>query len=333
VGEPGNAAWESPRLPAPGRRPPGPAALGRRPPGPAAPGHAPPAASPEGTPPAAEVMARAGGENFPVASRLLPRRYRNHLLAIYGFARLADTLGDESPGDRLAQLDWLDGELDRAAAGAASHPLLRRLTPTIEAFALPLEPFRALIDANRLDQRRVRYETFDDLLGYCDLSAAPVGQLVLAVFEAATTDRLALSDRVCAALQVAEHLQDLGEDARRGRVYLPVVDLQRFGVTEDELLAPHASTPLRRLVAFEAERARTLLFAGHSLVADLHGWARVAVAGYVAGGEATLDAIAGADHDVLSRTCRPVASRVLARALPLLAGGRGRAPLPLGVGG
>ncbi len=285
-------------------------------PGPAIERTRPPAA----LPPPAAVLARAGAENFPVASRILPRHFRAHLLAIYGFARLADTIGDESPGNRSAELDWLEAELERAAARQATEPLLRRLTPTIEALDLPLAPFRALIDANRLDQRRHRYDTFDDLLDYCDLSAAPVGRLVLFVFGASTKSRVALSDRVCAGLQVAEHLQDVGEDAARGRVYLPVADLLRFGVNEADLLAPTATPALRELVAFEVERARGLLRTGHALTADLRGWARVAVAGYVAGGEATLDAIARADHDVLAHRCPPKPTRVLAHAVPRLAG-------------
>jgi squalene synthase HpnC len=281
------------------------------------------AAPPTAVPTPAAVMARAGGENFPVAACLLPRRYRTHLLAIYGFARLADTIGDESGGDRLAELDWLDAELERAASGRATHPLLQRLTPTLTGLDLPLEPFRALIDANRMDQRRLRYATFADLLGYCQLSAAPVGRLVLAVFAAATPDRVARSDRVCAGLQVAEHLQDVGEDARRGRVYLPVEDRQHFGVTEADLLETAATPAVRRLVAFEARRAHDLLRAGHALTADLRGWARYAVAGYVAGGEATLDALARADHDVLAHRCRPRPTRIVVRSVPRLAG---RAP-------
>src|SRR5579863_4148539 len=113
-----------------------------------------------------ELMELAGSENFPVASRLLPRRYREHLLAIYGFARLVDTIGDEAPGNRLAQLDRLEEDLERAPAGAASHPLVQKLTPTIDELGLSLAPFRALIAANRIDQHRSRYETFDELLGY-----------------------------------------------------------------------------------------------------------------------------------------------------------------------
>jgi squalene synthase HpnC len=269
-------------------------------------------------------MELAGTENFPVASRLLPQRYRTHLLAIYGFARLADTIGDEACGSRLAQLDWLEADLERAPVGAATHPLVRRLTPTIDEFGLTLAPFRALIAANRVDQRRAHYETFDDLLGYCALSAAPVGQLVLAVFRTATPARTAWSDDVCAALQVIEHLQDIGEDAGRGRVYVPAADLRRHGVERDELLAPIATPGLRRVVAFECDRARGLLAAGRPLVASLGGWARVAVAGYVAGGAAALDAIVAADHDVLAHDCKPRPHRLAAHALRLLVTRRAR---------
>lgn len=270
-------------------------------------------------------MELAGSENFPVASRLLPRRYREHLLAIYGFARLADTMGDEARGNRLAQLDWLEEDLERAPAGAAHHLLVQRLTPTIDAFGLSLAPFRALIAANRVDQHRDRYATFHDLLGYCALSAAPVGQLVLAVFGAATPQRTAWSDDVCAALQVVEHLQDLGEDARRGRIYMPQADLVQFAVDEGALLAPTASPEVRQLVAFESTRAWRLLAAGRPLVASLRGWARLAVAGYVAGGEASLDAIAAAHHDVLAQPCRPRQRRLVARAATLLASRGGAA--------
>jgi len=263
-------------------------------------------------------MELAGSENFPVASRLLPRRYRTHLLAIYGFARLADTIGDEARGNRLAQLDWLEADLERAPAGAAAHPLVRRLTPLIDELGVPLAPFRALIAANRVDQHRTRYETFDDLLGYCALSAAPVGHLVLAVFRATTPERTAWSDAVCAGLQVVEHLQDIGEDARRGRVYVPVADQRQFGVEVSDLHAPTASGALRRLVAFECDRARALLGSGRPLVASLRGWARVAIAGYVAGGEASLDAIAAAGYDVLAHQCTPRPRRLVAHAAPLL---------------
>jgi squalene synthase HpnC len=265
-----------------------------------------------------QIQARAAGENFPVASRLLPGRVRDHLLAVYGFCRLADELGDAHDGDRLAALDWLEAELDRAYAGTAGHPTLRRLSPSLADLDLPRGPFADLIEANRIDQRVSRYATFDDLVGYCRYSAVPVGRLVLAVFGATTPERVAWSDRVCTGLQLVEHWQDVGEDAAQGRVYLPGEDLARFGVTDDDLLQPSATPALRTLLRFEVARARWWLADGRPLVADLRGAARLATAGFVAGGAAALDGIAAAGFDVLAQPARPRRTRVVRHALALV---------------
>jgi squalene synthase HpnC len=226
-------------------------------------------------------------------------------MAIYGFARLADDIGDEVDGDRLADLDWLQAELESAYEGHATHPAMRRLSPVLAELKLNREPFLALIEANRVDQKVRRYETFDDLVGYCMLSAAPVGRLVLDVFRVSTPSLVPLSDDVCIGLQIVEHLQDVGEDARRGRIYLPQEDMGRFGCRGDDLLASSASPALRRLVAFEAERAANLLASGVALARQLPMRPRVAVAGFAAGGTAALAAIRRADHDVLSANRAP----------------------------
>jgi len=251
------------------------------------------------------IMAKAGRENFPVASPLLPRGTRSHLLAIYGFARLVDDLGDEAPGDRLAGLDWLERELDLVYEGTPGHPLMRLLVTTVNRFDVPDEPFRKLIEANRQDQRVRSYATYEDLLAYCELSANPVGHLVLYVFEAATADRMKLSDSVCSGLQLTEHWQDVREDLERGRIYLPQEDLARFGCSVDDLGASRPTEAFARLMAFEVERARKLLARGAPLVARLRGRPAVAVAAFVAGGRSALDAIARAGYDVLGRSPRP----------------------------
>ena len=261
------------------------------------------------------VATKAAEENFPVASRLLPKAQRRNLMAIYEYARLVDDVGDESPGDRLDQLDWLEAELDRAARGAASHPIFRRLAPVLD-LAGP-EPCRQLIEANRMDQTVSSYGTFDELRAYCMLSAAPIGRLVLAVFSADSPERVALSDDVCCGLQLVEHLQDVGEDVARGRVYLPADELARFGVTTEDLGCAAASEALRALVRFEAARARTLLHRGRPLAASLEGRQRLAIVGFVAGGLAALAAIDAADGDVLANRCRPSKQRFLRFALSL----------------
>ena len=256
-------------------------------------------------PAAAELVARAQTENFPVALFVLSKAQRGHLMAIYGFARLADELGDSAPGDRLAQLDSLEADLDRAYLGKAQHPLLQRLTPSLEQLKLPREPFANLIEANRRDQRISRYATWPALADYCRYSADPVGRLVLHVFGAATPERFALSDQVCTALQLAEHCQDVAEDFAAGRVYLPAEDLARFGATESDIAAVSASPALRAVLRFEVARARALLDSGSALVKTLSGRARLAVAGFIAGGRAALDAIERAGFDVIATETKP----------------------------
>lgn len=266
------------------------------------------------------VMARAAHENFPVALRLLPRDLRGHLHAIYGYARLTDNLGDEFPGDRSAALDWVDSELDALFAGSPRHAVFRRLVPTVMRFGLPRQPFDRLLAANRQDQHKVRYEDRGELLDYCALSANPVGHLVLEVFESNTPDRLAASDAVCSGLQVLEHLQDVAEDARAGRVYLPAKDMERFGCTIRDLSAPEAGNALRKLVAYESGFARELIDKGLHLVESLTGYARLAVSGFVAGGLAGLDAIEAADFEVLGVVRRAGYLRLVRRFAPVYLG-------------
>jgi squalene synthase HpnC len=262
--------------------------------------------TPDGVPGLSEVMGRAGGENFPVASRLLGSRLRASLLAIYGFARLADHLGDEAEGDRLVLLDWLDAEIDLIYEGEMPrHPVLRRMAVVARASEIPAETLHGLVQANRMDQTVRSYSTFDELLGYCALSANPVGHMVLHVFDAATPDRLALSDAICSGLQVTEHLQDVREDLERGRVYLPQEDLARFACDEADLRASPSPERVRTLIAFEVERARELFERGEPLVASLHGRARLAVTAFVAGGRAALAGIERAGFAIELKPPRP----------------------------
>jgi 15-cis-phytoene synthase len=266
----------------------------------------------------AQLLAQADHENFPVVTRLVPREAREQLLAVYTFARLTDDLGDEHRGDRSAALDWLEGDLRAALEGRPSHPVTARLGWAIAATDMTAARFFDLIAANRRDQTIVRQATWDELLDYCRLSANPIGAAVLGIAGALTPEREALSDRVCSGLQVVEHLQDVGEDAAAGRIYLPADDLQRFGVVDADLTAAEASPALRSLVAFELARARELLAAGTPLIRSLRGWCRLAVAGYVAGGLAAADAIDAAGYDVLAGSVRPRRARTLRHGLRVL---------------
>ncbi|MFB6768515.1 squalene synthase HpnC [Streptomyces sp. NPDC056337] len=274
------------------------------------------------------TLAKAADENFPVAPFFLPRDWRTDLMAVYGFARLVDDIGDGdlAPGgadarllgvpddhadDRVLMLDAFEEDLHRVFDGTPRHPLLRRLRPTVRRRSLTPAPFLGLIAANRQDQLVRRYETYDDLLAYCELSANPVGHLVLAVTGTATPERIRRSDAVCTALQIVEHLQDVAEDLGRDRIYLPAEDMKRFHVQEADLAAPTASASVRALLAYEARRAHDLLDEGAPLVGSVHGRLRLLLAGFVAGGRAALRAIADADHDVLPGPPKPGKLRLL----------------------
>ena len=250
-----------------------------------------------------EIDARASGENFPVASLLAPPEARPHLRAIYGFARLVDTIGDEAAGDRERLLDALESELD-----APRTRVMRRLHETIAACDLPREPFERLIEANRIDQRKTRYETWEELREYCSYSAEPVGRLVLGVYGRGDDPELvARSDDVCTGLQLVNFVQDPPRDLALGRVYLPQEDLRRFCVVDADLAGP-ASERVGSLLRFEAARARPLLERGFALAAALGGRAGRSVALFSRGGLAALDAVERAGWDIFSG--RPAPSRL-----------------------
>lgn len=260
----------------------------------------------------AALLARMRSENFPVASRVLPGGVREHLHALYGYFRLVDYAGDEAPGNRDALLDFLEHDLARAYLGTARIATMQALHPTVTECAIPMSTLVKLIEANRRDQHVKRCADFGELLDHCALSANPVGESVLHVFGRAEEGLIALSDKICTALQVLEHMQDLAEDHRAGRIYVPAEDLARYGCEEQDLVAPRASTALRGLVRFEVSRARRMLRDGSVLVGALSGTARVAVAGYVAGGLATVAAFEAAGHDPLTAQVSPSKARTFA---------------------
>ncbi|MFF8841242.1 squalene synthase HpnC [Streptomyces sp. NPDC015127] len=277
------------------------------------------------------TLDKAAGENFPVAPFFLPRAWRDDLMAVYGFARLVDDIGDgdlapggadarslgvapEHADDPLVLLDAFEADLNRVfdpAGAVPRHPLLRALRPTVRRRSLSPEPFLGLIAANRQDQLVRRYETWDDLVAYCELSADTVGRMVLQITGTSSPERIRRSDAVCTALQIVEHLQDVAEDLARDRVYLPAEDLKLFRVTEADLAAPTANASVRALIAYESRRAHDLLDEGTALVGSVHGRLRLLLAGFVGGGRAALAAIAAAGHDVLPGPPKAAKAHVL----------------------
>ncbi|MFN3651908.1 MAG: squalene synthase HpnC [Armatimonadota bacterium] len=256
-----------------------------------------------------ERLARTHYENFTVVSWLLPRELRQHMYNVYAYCRWSDDLGDELPdsGMALRALEWWRDELVSCYAGAPRHPVFVALAETIERFEIPADPFHHLLDAFVQDQTVKRFPTYDDLLDYCTRSADPVGRLVLYLFGFRDAERQRLSDATCTALQLTNFWQDVTVDWQKGRVYLPLEDLERFGVREEQIARREVTPEFRELMRFEVERARRLFATGLPLVHMVPKRLRLDLELFTRGGEAILNAIEAQEWDVLTR--RPELSK------------------------
>jgi squalene synthase HpnC len=241
-------------------------------------------------------------ENFPVASILLPARLRPAVEAIYAFARSADDLADEgdaTPDQRLAALTTYEAELDSIAAGRSSGSrLFQNLAKTIGSNNLPLQPFRDLLSAFKQDVMVKRYASFDALLDYCRRSANPVGALMLHLYQAADAQNLRDSDAICSSLQLVNFWQDVAIDWQKRRIYLPQEDLERFGVTEEQLAQSQINDAWRNLMRFEVDRARAMMLSGASLALRLPGRIGWELRLVIQGGLRILERIDANDYDV-----------------------------------
>lgn len=280
-----------------------------------------------------ERYTRDHGENFTVVSWFLPRRLRAPMFAVYAFCRFTDNLGDEAAGGPERRLQLLD-EWERDACRAFSpdgdpqHPIHRALQHVAQDKPLRLEPFQKLIEANRLDQRQSRYPQFQDMLGYCELSANPVGEMVLALWEIDDEHRRALSDATCTALQLSNHWQDVRRDFQAGRLYLPLEDLHSYDLTEQDIAeqidAGQADRRFRTMLRFQVDRAEAWFRQGEHLIDEVPRELAIDLRLFTDGGRAVLDAIRRQDYDVLAR--RPRVSKTTRAWLAL----RAAAQLKLG---
>lgn len=244
-------------------------------------------------------------ENFPVGSLLLPRKMRRAVHAIYHFARYADDVADEGdagPAERLAELDRLEADLDRIAAGEPPRiELMAPLAAAIAAHALPSQPFRDLLSAFRQDVAKTRYQNFAELVDYCRRSANPVGRLMLALYGESDARSLAQSDGICTALQLINFWQDAAVDWGKGRVYLPQEDLARFGVDEAQIAAGRFDAKWRALMLYQTERTRKMLQAGAPLGRTLRGRLGLELRLIVMGGDRILHKLHASGGDVFGQ--------------------------------
>jgi squalene synthase HpnC len=284
---------------------------------------------------AARAARRAHDENFPVAFRLAPRAVRDDLAAVYAFCRATDDIGDEgarSPAERLEALDDWEMDLLLAFGGEPRDPRLRALAVAASRRALDPEPFLRLIEANRMDQRRRRWDTYDELLEYCRHSATPVGRMVLDVIGHRDPWRRGMSDATCIGLQLINFWQDVRRDLHdRDRIYLPREDMERFGVDEEHLRRPAATAAVRELIAFEVARARAWFAEGAALHRFVGRRYSLDMRMFTAAGLALCDAIERGGYDTLSR--RPAPGRLGRARIAAGAVARMMRPAPGGLGG
>jgi squalene synthase HpnC len=256
-----------------------------------------------------ERLARRHYENFSVATWFLPQRLRQHFFNVYAYCRISDDLGDETgnPAASLELLGQWESELHACYSGAPRHPVFVALAGTVRKFDIPRHEFSDLLSAFRQDQTVTRYPTFDDLLGYCQNSANPVGHLVLYLCGYRDPERQQLSDFTCTALQLANFWQDVSVDYEKGRIYLPVEDLEKYEVSERDLANQNNSPQFREMMRFEVERARRWFDRGLPLVGKVSRQLAIDVELFSRGGQEILNAIERLNYAVLGN--RPAISK------------------------
>lgn len=254
-------------------------------------------------------LATSHYENFSVVTWFLPARLHQHFYNVYAYCRISDDLGDEvgNPEQSLALLDEWEAELNACYSGAPRHPVFVALAETVRVCDIPRQPFADLLQAFRQDQKVTRYPAFEDVLGYCRCSANPVGRLVLYVCGYRDPERQALSDFTCTALQLANFWQDVSLDYGKGRIYLPLEDLQRFGVSEADIAGRHATPQFLDLMRFEVQRAREWFERGQPLAGKVDRELALDIELFTRGGQEILNAIERQGFDVLKK--RPALSK------------------------
>src|SRR5215475_6791499 len=264
-----------------------------------------------------EKLARTHYENFSVATWFLPAKLRQHFYNVYAYCRISDDLGDEvgNPQQSLELLDQWESELDACYGLSPRHPVFVALAETVRKFNIPKHEFSDLLIAFRQDQNVTRFETFDDVLGYCRYSANPVGHLVLYLCGYRDAERQRLSDYTCTALQLANFWQDVSVDYDKGRIYLPLEDLTRYGISEEDIARDRNTPAFCEMMKFEVQRAREWFEQGLPLVGKVDKELAIDLELFTRGGQEILNAIEQQGVAVLGR--RPTISK--ARKLALVA--------------
>lgn len=252
-----------------------------------------------------QELARRHYENFPVASYLLPRKFRMPVSVIYAFARTADDIADEGnlqDQERLDGLEQMQQKLHACVQGEAHDPIFIALADVIRTYRLPVTLFEDLLNAFRMDVTQKRYLDFGELMFYCRHSANPVGRLLLHLYGEATPRNVGYSDAICSALQLINFLQDLQQDYHEmQRIYLPQDEMQRFGVTEDMIANGESTSAVRKLLLFQLARCQRLLQSGAPLGLALKGRIGLELRMIILGGSRILEKLQKQENDLFTR--------------------------------
>ncbi len=251
-------------------------------------------------------MAQSHYENFPVASRLLPKHLRQPIAVIYAFARRADDFADEgdlTPDERIAALENFENKLNLIEENKETNDnTFIALADVIKQHQLPISLFHDLLIAFKMDVTKARYANFGEVMEYCRYSANPVGRLLLHLNNAATPKNLGYSDSICSALQLTNFLQDISQDLEESdRIYIPQDEMKQYGVSENDILNKLTNPSSHRLIQFQIQRARKLMQAGAPLGKVLKGRMGLELRMTIMGGSRILYRLNQQHDDVFSR--------------------------------
>ena len=250
-----------------------------------------------------ESRAARSGSSFYYSFRLLPPERRRAITALYAFCREVDDVVDEvhDPAVARAKLAWWRAEVGATYEGVPQHPVAKALVPVVRSFRLPREHFDAVIDGMAMDLAQQRYADFADLERYCHRVAGVVGLMSAEIFGYEEASTAGFARDLGIAFQLTNIVRDVGEDARRGRIYLPQEDLARFGVSASAVLRAREEPGFRELMAFEVERARAWYDRAMGQLAPRDRKAQRASLAMAAIYRALLDEIARDGYRVLDR--------------------------------
>jgi squalene synthase HpnC len=249
-----------------------------------------------------ERLARTHYENFPVGSVLIPKKLRPYVWTVYAFARRADDIADEDfpEADRIPALTAWEGLLEDSVRAPVNHPVFLALKETMREFHIPIQLFKDLITAFKMDVTTKRHPDFEHLLYYCRHSANPVGRLVLHLFGYNQEPLMLLSDKICTALQLANFWQDVAVDLKKNRIYIPLNDMERFYYSEEQLFAREYNSQFKELLKYQVDRTEQMFREGAPLVYHTGGRLGLELKCVVLGGMTVLKKIRRLDYNTIA---------------------------------